>query len=157
VDHGEGVALQGVGGLGGVTNEHWERLKGIFQAALQDAPQEREAFLDRACADQELRSEVRKLLAAHDQAGSFIEDSPVAGVAAAHAQRAPESLVGRRIGPYRLLAEIDGGGMGAVYRAVRDDDQYRKEVAIKLVPEQGSGFVEDNLDDAGFSFRCNEL
>jgi hypothetical protein len=47
--------------------------------------------------------------------------------------------------------------MGAVYRAVRDDDQYRKEVAIKLVPEQGSGFVEDNLDDAGFSSRCNEL
>jgi non-specific serine/threonine protein kinase/serine/threonine-protein kinase len=128
-----------------MTSEHWERLKGIFEAALQKPPQEREAFLNNACADQELRTEARKLLAAHDKAGSFIEDSPVAGLAAAHAEPAQESWVGRRIGPYRLLAEIGRGGMGTVYRAVRDDDQYRKEVAIKLVQDQGSEFVLDRF------------
>src|SRR5262249_59577862 len=31
------------------------------------------------------------------------------------------------------VGEIGHGGMGAVYRAVRDDDQYQKEVAIKLM------------------------
>src|SRR5207244_928811 len=43
------------------------------------------------------------------------------------------AAVGRRIGPYRVLGEIGHGGMGAVYRAVRDDDQYQKQVAIKLL------------------------
>ncbi|NNK47552.1 MAG: serine/threonine protein kinase, partial [Gemmatimonadetes bacterium] len=37
------------------------------------------------------------------------------------------------VGPYRIVREIGRGGMGSVYLAVRADDQYRKEVAIKLV------------------------
>jgi serine/threonine protein kinase len=44
-----------------------------------------------------------------------------------------DSWLGRRIGPYELREEIGEGGMGVVYRAVRADDQYRKEVAIKLL------------------------
>jgi eukaryotic-like serine/threonine-protein kinase len=46
---------------------------------------------------------------------------------------AQSRLEGRRFGAYRLLAEIGGGGMGQVYRAVRADDEYRQEVAIKVV------------------------
>jgi eukaryotic-like serine/threonine-protein kinase len=41
--------------------------------------------------------------------------------------------VGRRIGVYQIESEIAHGGMGAVYRAVRADGQYEKQVAIKLV------------------------
>jgi tetratricopeptide (TPR) repeat protein/tRNA A-37 threonylcarbamoyl transferase component Bud32 len=37
------------------------------------------------------------------------------------------------MGPYRIVREVGSGGMGAVYLAVRDDDQVRKQVAIKLV------------------------
>jgi serine/threonine protein kinase len=40
---------------------------------------------------------------------------------------------GGRLGNYRLTHEIGRGGMGAVYAAVRNDDQYRQKVAIKLV------------------------
>jgi serine/threonine-protein kinase len=39
----------------------------------------------------------------------------------------------RRIGPYRVIREIGRGGMGTVYLAARDDDQYQKRVAIKVV------------------------
>jgi serine/threonine-protein kinase len=39
----------------------------------------------------------------------------------------------RRIGPYRVLREIGQGGMGTVYLAARDDDEYQKRVAIKVV------------------------
>ncbi|MET0556055.1 MAG: serine/threonine-protein kinase [Vicinamibacteria bacterium] len=39
----------------------------------------------------------------------------------------------RRVGPYRLLGLIGRGGMGDVYRAVRDDDHFEKVVAVKLV------------------------
>ena len=42
-----------------------------------------------------------------------------------------------RIGPYRVERLLGAGGMGAVYLAVRDDDQYRKQVAIKVIPTAG--------------------
>jgi serine/threonine protein kinase len=45
----------------------------------------------------------------------------------------PASLVGRRIGQYELLSEIGHGGMGVVYRAARADQQFKKQVAVKLV------------------------
>ena len=45
----------------------------------------------------------------------------------------PEPMAGRRIGPYAVVREIGRGGMGAVYLAVRADDEYKKEVAIKVV------------------------
>lgn len=44
-----------------------------------------------------------------------------------------QSVVGRRIGPYKIIREIGHGGMGAVYLAVRVDDQFEKRAAIKLV------------------------
>jgi serine/threonine protein kinase/Tfp pilus assembly protein PilF len=43
------------------------------------------------------------------------------------------SLIGRRIGVYRLEEEIGRGGMGAVYRASRVDGEFRQTVAIKLI------------------------
>ena len=42
-------------------------------------------------------------------------------------------MVGQRVGPYQIVAAIGQGGMGEVYRAIRVDDQYQKEVAIKLI------------------------
>lgn len=44
-----------------------------------------------------------------------------------------EGWIGRRLGPYRLVASIGSGGMGAVYFAERDDGQFRKQVAVKLI------------------------
>ena len=43
------------------------------------------------------------------------------------------SNAGKRLGPYQIVAEIGRGAMGEVYRALRVDDQYKKEVAIKLI------------------------
>ena len=59
------------------------------------------------------------------------------------ATSAPEgSEAGRSVGSYRILSEVGHGGMGAVYLAVRDDDEFRKRVAIKLLRR---GMATDDL------------
>jgi tetratricopeptide (TPR) repeat protein len=45
----------------------------------------------------------------------------------------PPDLAGQRFGPYRIVREIGRGGMGAVYLAERDDDQFKQLVALKIL------------------------
>ena len=120
-----------------MTAEHWERVKAIVQAALAEQPAARAACVTQACGeDAELARDVDSLLAAHEQAGHFIETPALARpdmVAALNALQATPTWPGRRVGPYLLVREIGHGGMGAVYLAVRADDAYRKQVAIKAI------------------------
>ena len=107
--------------------DRWRRLNDVFAAACAQPPGARAALLAEACGDDlEMRREVESLLASHDAAGGFLS-GPALGPAA------PPDFEGRRIGPYRLLAVAGEGGMGLVYRAIRDDDTFRKTVALKLV------------------------
>jgi len=115
-----------------MTPERWQQVEAIFQTAVERTAAEREAFLLEACGgDDELRAEVESLLA-HEVAEAFLE-APIKGAARSLADRNDDARVGQRIGVYRLTSLIGHGGMGAVYRAVRDDDQYQKQVALKLV------------------------
>jgi eukaryotic-like serine/threonine-protein kinase len=43
------------------------------------------------------------------------------------------SLVDHRLGPYRIVRKLGSGGMGDVWLAERADQEYRQQVAIKLV------------------------
>jgi len=128
-----------------VNKEQWQQIEKIFYAAMELPHGEREAFVSQACAgDEDLRREVQALLAANQNAESFL-DSPVnmpphSGTfsptlvmphPAANAGAAAES--GFRIGVYRLIREIGRGGMGAVWLAERADGQFYQQVAIKLL------------------------
>ncbi len=114
--------------------ELWQRIEEVFSAALDVADDERGTFLVEACgSDEPLRREVEALLASHKRAGDFIL-APVFEVALnliEHSEAALEK--GRRIGPYEVVREIGRGGMGTVYLAARADDEYRKQVAIKVI------------------------
>jgi len=112
--------------------ERWQQVRALFDQASSLALDERNAYLDQACAsDADLRREVDSLLLAHQDAGTEFLNTPAIDLAPRQ-QKAP-SRVGRRIGAYNILEEIGHGGMGEVYRAGRADGQYEKEVAIKVV------------------------
>ena len=119
--------------------ETWQQLKSIFHGALDLEPAARAAFLADACdGDADVRNQVEKLLSAHEEAGPFLASPALvdAGVISSEeVARATDEInrVGQRIGPYEIVREMGHGGMGTVFLAVRADDQYRKQVAIKLI------------------------
>ncbi len=124
-----------------MTPQHWQRIEVLFQAALEHQPEARIAYLKTACvADDNLYAELEALLLAHEKASNFIEKPAFKARAFepsrdlhADADEQANDLAGRRIGSYRILREIGRGGMGAVFLATRDDDEYQKQVAIKLI------------------------
>jgi eukaryotic-like serine/threonine-protein kinase len=113
--------------------DRWLRLEELFDAAVELPAEERRLLLDRECAsDSTLRGQVESLIISSDVGDEFIQ-AAVHGAARQLADFEPRPDEIQRIGPYRVIRELGPGGMGAVFLAARADDEYRKEVAIKLV------------------------
>jgi serine/threonine protein kinase len=116
-----------------MTPERFARLDALFNAALDLPVPQRHAFLERECTgDPELLLEVRAMVDADSDPGATIDKAMVAG-AQAWALATEEQAIGTPMGRYRITGFLGRGGMGAVYRAVRDDAVFEKEVAIKLL------------------------
>jgi len=110
--------------------ELWDRAKAILAQALELSPDERGPFVRKACGeDAALLDEVESLLLNYDGADSLLENSPAANMLSFHSV----AMTGRRLGAYRIVREIGQGGMAVVYLGERDDQNYRKQVAIKMV------------------------
>jgi serine/threonine protein kinase/WD40 repeat protein len=105
----------------------------IFGEALDIAsPEERVAFLDRACGNNPaLRADVESLLRAHERSGDVL-DSP--GKAQPTTSLRAHEGPGTIIGPYKLLEQIGEGGMGMVWMAEQTEPIQRR-VAVKVVKE----------------------
>jgi len=108
------------------------RVEELFERALELPRDVRERWLKERCREEpELREAVRALLLAHERAGGILEATVPA--AADMIPRMPAVPRPERVGPYRVLDEIGRGGMGVVYLAERDDGQFRRRVALKLI------------------------
>jgi non-specific serine/threonine protein kinase/serine/threonine-protein kinase len=118
-----------------VKPERWRKVREILEEAIPIPSAERQVYLDQALSnDAELRLEVESLLRSHEKAsGVFLNTPAVDWASSVSGSDGGFDRVGRRIGVYQIVGEIGRGGMGEVYRALRADGQYEKEVAIKLV------------------------
>jgi serine/threonine-protein kinase len=118
-----------------MTTERWRRIEELVLSALEFDSAQREEFLQGACAgDTALRAEVESFLAVQSEAQDFIS-SPAVAYAIGYLPREEtvEQMTDHRLGPYKILRELGHGGMGVVYLAAREDDQFRQNVAIKLI------------------------
>jgi Tol biopolymer transport system component len=116
------------------TPQRWQEIDRLFAVAIEREPAQRAAFLDEACAgDEVLRKEVESLLA------NDLPESLVGGPAVQEARRLLEQRAAHicispnmRLGRYEIRSQLGSGGMGEVYLA--RDPKINRDVAIKVLP-----------------------
>lgn len=119
----------------------WQRLKEIFNEALEREQDEREAYISKACEeDQKLKQEVLSLLKAYHKPG-VLDNPSNQFLSTTLSDHIEDDKKGKEIGSYKILKELGHGGMGSVYLAERSDGQFEQKVALKLLR---TGFTSNN-------------
>ena len=126
-----------------MTPERWARITELFEQATQQPAADRRRWLDGACDDATVRAEVEAMLAAYDTDPGFLEQPTDA--AGAMEDAVADALIGRRLGAYRLVRQVGRGGMGVVYEAQRDDAEFDRRAAVKVLPVWRSATLGDRF------------
>ena len=110
----------------------WQRIESLFLQAVELAPLERAAFLERACAeDPDARVEITAMLLAHEE-GDRLRIEMGLQTGGSDVSSTTSLAPGTRVDSYRIQSLIGEGGMSEVYRAERVGE-YRQTVALKVL------------------------
>ena len=91
----------------------------LGEALEHSSPEERVAFLDKACAgDAGRRARVEELLRAYQAAGNFLQGNRPPSEPVATVDDPIRERPGTVLGPYKLMEQIGEGGMGLVFVAI---------------------------------------
>ena len=111
-----------------MNNQSFLILDEQFQAIIQMPESEQnEAIADFGKKHPELLKTLQDMLKVHQSENDSLE-SAVVSASQMFEEKPPE-----RIGSWRVLSLLGRGGMGDVYLAQRDDGEYERQVAIKLM------------------------
>ena len=109
------------------------RLRELFEQAVDVPASARDAWIDAQLTSPGERAALRRLLVADDAHG-FLDTSATEHAARLSAEEVvPESLIGQRIGAFRIVRALGQGGMAAVFLGERVDADFDQQVAIKLL------------------------
>ncbi|MBX3283591.1 MAG: serine/threonine protein kinase [Acidobacteria bacterium] len=105
-------------------DDRWERLMSVFEKATDLSTVERSEFLSQVLLeDATIYDELLGLVEAEKNAHGFLEKPLELDLSA--------PLIGSKVGPYTITAELGRGGMGAVFQADREDD-FKQHCALKI-------------------------
>ena len=111
-------------------NEKWHIIKKVFSEAIELDDSNQRQFIEISCkGDPYLIKEVWSLINASKQPSPL--DQSIAPLTAGVFET--KNLCGKKIGSFKILKEINHGGMGTVYLAERDDGHFEQQVALKLL------------------------
>ena len=116
----------------GMSPEQWDLVKDLYEAALECDSTQLADFLQRNTTDEIVRTEVRRLLAEHDNAGSFLSTAPLVDYLLPPQQPENRFVPGEVLAErFRIVGFIAAGGMGEVYEA--EDLTLKENLAIKTI------------------------
>jgi serine/threonine protein kinase len=106
-------------------SERDARIDRLYEQALAQPSDTRQAYVDAAPESDDIKAEVRAVLAADAYAGDFLQQPPV------EVPPATPLAPGATIGQYLIERELGRGGMGIVYEAI--DTRLNRHVALKSI------------------------
>ncbi|MEM7053752.1 MAG: serine/threonine-protein kinase, partial [Pseudomonadota bacterium] len=120
-----------------LNKKNWATVTLWFERLAQLSPEERAVQLQQADLSEQTRHWLEQMLSAHDAPESMLVDRTIAAVTAELAGHSgldlPQDWSGQRLNHWRVLHEIQRGGMATIVLAERDDGQYERQVAIKVL------------------------
>jgi len=109
--------------------ERWQKIKEVFNEAAELPDSNRRSFLEQNCrGDAAMRGEIEKMLFFADEENDAFENNAFELFNDEFHEKIPD-----RIGKYKIVREIGRGGMGAVYEATFETEDFSQRVALKVI------------------------